>query len=49
MHLSDDGLWGMGKAHPPGRDGDDYIFNEKIGIDRLKYKGERMLEDWGWI
>jgi hypothetical protein len=28
---------------------DDYIFNEKIGIDRLKYKGERMLEDWGWL
>jgi hypothetical protein len=28
---------------------DAYIFNEKIGIDRLKYKGKRMLEDWGWL
>jgi hypothetical protein len=28
---------------------DDYIFNEKIGIGRLMYKGERMLQDWGWL
>jgi hypothetical protein len=28
---------------------DDYISNEKIDIDRLKCKGERMLEGWGWL
>jgi hypothetical protein len=28
---------------------DDYISNEKIDIDRLTYKGERMLQDWGWL
>ncbi len=28
---------------------DSYIFNEKNGLDRLKYKGNLVLQDWGWI
>jgi hypothetical protein len=28
---------------------DSYVFNEKNGIDRLTYKGERMRQDWGWL
>ena len=27
---------------------DSYIFNEKNGMDRLKRKGNLVLQDWGW-
>jgi hypothetical protein len=26
-----------------------YIFNEKNGIDRLRHKGNLVLQDWGWL
>jgi dephospho-CoA kinase len=27
---------------------DSYLFNEKNGLDRLKRKGNLVLQDWGW-